>query len=261
MNKAAQLFQKWMDSSLVIRILIGLVIGAVLGLCVPGWTWIGILGQIFVSALKAVAPVLVAILVLSAIAKAHGGLGSRFRTVIRLYIVSTLTAALIAVIGSTLFPITLKLQDMAHGSAPSALSDVFSNLLTNLVSNPLASISSANYIGILFWAILIGLGLKMIARPATIEVVSDFADVITLIVRWIIQFAPFGILGLVFSAVSESGLDIFTTYGKLLLLLVGCMVFNTLIMNPLWSFIATRKNPYPLLWNCLKVSGLNAYSH
>lgn len=259
MNKAAQLFQKWMDSSLVIRILIGLVIGAVLGLCVPGWTWIGILGQIFVSALKAVAPVLVAILVLSAIAKARGGLGSRFRTVIRLYIVSTLTAALIAAIGSTLFPITLKLQDMAHGSAPNALSDVFSNLLTNLVSNPLASISSANYIGILFWAILIGLGLKMIARPATIEVVSDFADVITLIVRWIIQFAPFGILGLVFSAVSESGLDIFTTYGKLLLLLVGCMVFNTLIMNPLWSFIATRKNPYPLLWNCLKVSGLNAF--
>ncbi len=259
MNKAAQLFQKWMDSSLVIRILIGLVIGAVLGLLVPGWTWIGILGQIFVSALKAVAPVLVAILVLASIAKAHGGLGSRFRTVIRLYIVSTLTAAFVAVVASKLFPIKLQLQEMAQGSAPSALSDVFGNLLTNLVSNPLASVSSANYIGILFWAVLIGLGLKMIAKPSTIDVVADFADVITLIVRWIIQFAPFGILGLVFSAVSESGLEIFTTYGKLVLLLVGCMVFNTLIMNPLWSFIATRKNPYPLLWNCLKVSGLNAF--
>lgn len=259
MNKAAQLFQKWMDSSLVIRILIGLVIGAVLGLLVPGWTWIGILGQIFVSALKAVAPVLVAILVLASIAKAHGGLGSRFRTVIRLYIVSTLTAAFVAVVASKLFPIKLQLQEMAQGSAPSALSDVFGNLLTNLVSNPLASVSSANYIGILFWAVLIGLGLKMMAKPSTIDVVADFADVITLIVRWIIQFAPFGILGLVFSAVSESGLEIFTTYGKLVLLLVGCMVFNTLIMNPLWSFIATRKNPYPLLWNCLKVSGLNAF--
>jgi len=259
MNKAAQLFQKWMDSSLVIRILIGLVIGAVLGLLVPEWTWIGILGQIFVSALKAVAPVLVAILVLASIAKAHGGLGSRFRTVIRLYIVSTLTAAFVAVVASKLFPIKLQLQDMAQGSAPSALSDVFGNLLTNLVSNPLASVSSANYIGILFWAVLIGLGLKMMAKPSTIDVVADFADVITLIVRWIIQFAPFGILGLVFSAVSESGLEIFTTYGKLVLLLVGCMVFNTLIMNPLWSFIATRKNPYPLLWNCLKVSGLNAF--
>ena len=104
MNKAAQLFQKWMDSSLVIRILIGLVIGAVLGLLVPGWTWIGILGQIFVSALKAVAPVLVAILVLASIAKANGGLGSRFRTVIRLYVISTLTAAFVAVVGSKLFP-------------------------------------------------------------------------------------------------------------------------------------------------------------
>jgi serine/threonine transporter len=203
--------------------------------------------------------VLVAILVLASIAKANGGLGSRFRTVIRLYVISTLTAAFVAVVGSKLFPIQLQLQDMAQGSAPSALSDVFSNLLTNLVSNPLASVSSANYIGILFWAVLIGLGLKMIAKPSTISVVSDFADVITLIVRWIIQFAPFGILGLVFSAVSQSGLEIFTTYGKLVLLLVGCMVFNTLILNPLWSFIATRKNPYPLLWNCLKVSGLNAF--
>jgi serine/threonine transporter len=259
MSKAAQLFQKWMDSSLVLRILIGLVIGAILGLTLPGWTWIGILGQIFVSALKAVAPVLVAILVMASIAKAHGGLGSRFGTVIQLYIVSTLTAAFVAVAGSTLFPVTLKLQDMAQGNAPSALSDVFGNLLTNLVSNPLASISSANYIGILFWAVLLGLGLKALAKPATIQVVSDFADVVALIVKWIIQFAPFGILGLVFSAVSESGLEIFTTYGRLVLLLVGCMAFNTLVMNPLWAFMATHKNPYPLLWACLKESGLNAF--
>ena len=259
MSKAAQLFQKWMDSSLVLRILIGLVIGAILGLTLPGWTWIGILGQIFVSALKAVAPVLVAILVMASIAKAHGGLGSRFGTVIQLYIVSTLTAAFVAVAGSTLFPVTLKLQDMAQGNAPSALSDVFGNLLTNLVSNPLASISSANYIGILFWAVLLGLGLKALAKPATIQVVSDFADVVALIVKWIIQFAPFGILGLVFSAVSESGLEIFTTYGRLVLLLVGCMAFNTLVMNPLWAFLSTHKNPYPLLWACLKESGLNAF--
>jgi len=259
MINVSQLFKKWMDSSLVLRILIGLVMGAVLGLVVPGWTWIGILGRIFVSALKAVAPVLVAILVMASIAKAHGGLGSRFRTVIRLYIISTLTAAFVAVVGSTLFPITLKLQDMAQGSAPSALSDVFSNLLTNLVSNPVGSITSANYIGILFWAVLMGLGLKALAKPGTIQVVSDFADVVALIVKWIIQFAPFGILGLVFSAVSESGLEIFTTYGKLVLLLVGCMAFNALVMNPLWSFLTTHKNPYPLLWACLKESGLNAF--
>ena len=253
------IFQKWAQSSLVLRILIGLVIGAVLGLTLPGWTWIGILGTIFVSALKAIAPVLVAILVAASIAKAHGGLGGRFRTVISLYLVSTLGAALVAVVGSSLFPITLRLQDVAEGSAPSALTDVFTNLLTNMVTNPLMSISQANYIGILFWAILAGLGLKLIASKETIRVVSDLADVVSLLVKWIIQFAPFGILGLVFSAVSESGLEIFTTYGKLILLLVGCMLFNTLVLNPLWSFIATGKNPYPLLWTCLKESGLNAF--
>ena len=254
-----KLLKKWTESSLVLRILAGLIVGAVLGLLLPGWTWVGILGTLFVSALKAVAPVLVAILVMASIAKAHGGLGPRFRTVILLYLVSTLGAALVAVIGSSLFPITLKLQDVAEGSAPSALTDVFTNLLSNMVSNPLASLTSANYIGILFWAILLGLGLKLVASPGTIQVVSDFADVVALTVKWIIQFAPFGIMGLVFSAVSESGLEIFTTYGRLVLLLVGCMLFNTLVLNPLWSFIATHKNPYPLLWTCLKESGLQAF--
>ena len=118
---------------------------------------------------------------------------------------------------------------------------------------------SFHYFGILFWAILLGLGLKRLASPATIQVVSDLADVVTLMVKWIIQFAPFGILGLVFTAVSESGLEVFTLYGRLLLLLVGCMLFNTLLMNPLWSFLVTRRNPYPLLWTCLKESGLNAF--
>ena len=254
-----KLLRKWTESSLVLRILAGLSVGAVLGLLLPGWTWVGILGTLFVSTLKAVAPVLVAILVMASIAKAHGGLGPRFRTVILLYLVSTLGAALVAVIGSSLFPITLKLQDVAEGSAPSALTDVFTNLLSNMVSNPLASLTSANYIGILFWAILLGLGLKLVASPGTIQVVSDFADVVALTVKWIIQFAPFGIMGLVFSAVSESGLEIFTTYGRLVLLLVGCMLFNTLVLNPLWSFIATHKNPYPLLWTCLKESGLQAF--
>ena len=259
MNIFGKLLRKWTGTSLVLRILIGLVIGAILGLVAPDWTWIGILGKVFVSALKAVAPVLVAVLVAASIAKAGSGLGPRFRTVIALYLVSTLTAALMAVVGSTLFPITLQLQDVAEGSAPSALGDVFSNLLTNMVTNPLMSISSANYIGILFWSVLTGLALKKLASPGTIRVVSDFADVLALLVKWIIQFAPFGILGLVYAAVAESGLEIFTTYGKLILLLVGCMLFNALLLNPLWSFIATRKNPYPLLWECLKESGLNAF--
>lgn len=253
------LLRKWRETSLVLRIFVGLVAGAILGLVVPGWSGIGILGTVFVSALKAVAPVLVAVLVMASIAKANGGLGPRFRTVIGLYLLSTLAAALVAVVGSKLFPVTLRLQDVAEGGAPSALTDVFLNLIGNMVSNPLASIASANYIGILFWAILGGVGLKLLASETTIRVVSDFADVITQIVKWIIQFAPFGILGLVFTAVAESGLDIFTTYGRLILLLVGCMLFNALLLNPLWSLLATGKNPYPLLWACLKESGLNAF--
>jgi serine/threonine transporter len=258
-NQFAALLKKWADSSLILRIFIGLVIGAVLALLVPGWTWIGILGKLFVGALKAIAPILVAMLVVASIAKAQGGLGSRFKTVIKLYIVSTLAAAVVAVVGSFLFPVTLQLEDVVETSAPAALSDVFSNLLTNMVTNPVTSLASANYIGILFWSILIGLGLKLVASSATIQVISDLADVVSQVVRWIIQFAPFGILGLVFSAVSENGLEIFSTYGQLILLLVGCMLFNTLVLNPLWSFIATHKNPYPLLWTCLKESGLQAF--
>ena len=257
--KHTSLAKKWAATSLILRIFIGLVIGAVLALVLPGWTWIGILGKLFVGALKAIAPVLVAVLVISSIARARGSLGSRFKTVIGLYILSTLGAALVAVAGSFLFPVTLDLDDAVEASAPAALSDVFSNLLTNMVTNPVTSLATANYIGILFWSILIGLGLKLSASSSTLQVVSDLADVVALTVRWIIQFAPFGIMGLVFTAVSENGLEIFSTYGKLILVLVGCMLFNTLVLNPLWSFIATRKNPYPLLWTCLKESGLQAF--
>ncbi len=254
-----ELLRKWSELSLVFRILIGLSIGVVLGLIVPGWTAIGILGKMFVNALKAIAPILVMVLVASSISKAGKGLGSRFRTVISEYMLSTFIAAIGAVIGSFLFPITLDLHDAVVANAPGALSDVFTNLLNNMVTNPVTSIAEANYIGILFWSIVIGIGLKYKASPSTIHVVSDIAEVITICVKWIIQLAPFGIMGLVFSAVSENGLEIFTTYGYLMLLLVGCMLVNALLFNPLIAFFLIRRNPYPLLFECLKVSGLNAF--
>ena len=253
------LLSKWSQTSLVLRILAGLIIGTVLGLVVPQWTGIGILGTIFVSALKAIAPVLVAVLVAASIAKAGGGLGPRFRVVISQYMISTFIAALCAVAGSFLFPVTLQLSDIANRAAPGALTDVFTNLLTNMVSNPMMSISQANYIGILFWAILTGLALKMKASEHTISVVQDFSEVITLTVKWVIQFAPFGILGLVFTSVSQSGMEVFSTYGRLILLLVGCMMTNTLIFNPLIFYVMLRRNPYPLLFTCLKESGLQAF--
>ena len=252
-------FKKWASVSLVARIVIGLVIGAVLGLTVPQWTFFTMLGQVFVSALKAIAPVLVAVLITASIAKAGEGLGSRFRVVILYYMFSTFVAAVCAVVGSFLFPVTLQLNDAADAAAPSALTDVFSNLLTNMVSNPLLSVSGANYVGILFWAIIAGFALKLKASETTIGVVSDLAEVISVAVKWCIQFAPFGILGLVFTAVSEGGLDVFTTYGQLVLLLVGCMLVNALLSNPLISFLILKKNPYPLLLLCLKESGLNAF--
>ena len=259
MNQLRLLLKRWKDTSLVWRIFGGLVIGTLLGLLAPGLSAIGILGVVFVSALKAIAPVLVAVLVCASIAKARGGLGSRFRTVITLYLLTTFCAAIVAVVASFLFPVTMRLQDAATGEAPGALSDVFTNLLSNLVSNPLLSVSSANYIGILFWAIIVGLAMKLRAGETTIRVMSDLAEVVSLVVTWVIQFAPFGIMGLVFSSVSESGLEIFTDYGRLLLLLVGCMLTVALVMNPLIAFLYTRRNPYPLLWQCLRESGLNAF--
>ncbi len=253
------ILRKWTGMSLVVRILIGLVIGAVLGLVVPQWSGIGILGKVFVSALKAIAPVLVGVLVMSSVAKAQKGLGPRFRVVIGLYLFTTFCAALLAVSASFLFPVTLDLAEAESLPAPDSLSDVFTTLLTNTVDNPLMALSSANYVGVLFWAIVLGFALKLKGSATTIGVVSDFAEVVSQAVRWVIEFAPFGILGLVFTSVSESGLAIFTTYGKLLLLLVGCMLCTALVVNPLIHFLLLRKNPYPLLWACLKESGLNAF--
>ncbi len=259
MKRIKTILRWWTSTSLVLRIFIGLVIGAVLGLTVPGWTVVGILGEVFVNTLKAIAPILVFVLVASSIARAGGGLGPRFRILIVCYLLSTFIAALLTVAASFLFPVTLQLGEGALMEAPGDLTDVFTHLLTNMVANPLQAISNANYIGILFWAIIIGIALKMKAGATTINMVHDFAEVISQVVRWVIQFAPFGILGLVFSSVSESGMEVFTTYGHLVLLLVGCMVVNALVSNPLISFLLIRRNPYPLLFRCLKESGLNAF--
>ena len=257
--KIRNYIKKWTQISLVFRILIGLTTGILLGVFCPQLTAISILGQVFVSALKAIAPVLVAILVAASVARAHSGLGNRFTTVITLYLFSTLIAAVVAVVGCYLFPVTIVLNDSAANAAPVGLKEVFSTLLTNMVANPLVSVSSANYIGILFWAIVAGLGLKLRATQQTIEIVDNLAKVVAQVVSWVIQFAPFGILGLVFSSVSESGLEIFTSYGKLVLLLVGSMLFTALVVNPVIVAFYIRKNPYPLVWLCLKESGLNAF--
>lgn len=258
--KIKNIVKKYNDTNLILRIAIGLVIGIVLGLVIPKVTVIGLLGDIFVGALKAIAPLLVFVLVISAIANASGSIGKRFRNVIILYMVSTLLAAIVAVAASYIFPITLTLDAAADGySAPGGIGEVLENLMMNIVANPIKSISEANYIGVLSWAVLIGLGIKVVKNETLNNVMQGLSDAVGKVVHWIIAIAPFGILGLVFKLVSENGLSIFADYGKLLAVLVGCMLTVALIVDPLIAGICLRKNPYPLVFRCLKESGLTAF--
>ena len=253
------LIQKWNSISLIVRIAIGLVIGAILGLTVPNATVVTIFGSVFVGALKAIAPILVFVLIISALANAGKGLGPQFRTVILLYMVSTLLASVLAVFASFAFPVTLKLTDAVTNEAPGGIWEVLGNLITNMVQNPITAMTSANYIGILTWAVILGLAFKNLASDATKEMLTNISDAVSQAVRWIINLAPLGIMGLVFESVSTNGLGIFTDYGKLLVVLVGCMFTVALVINPLLIFICLRKNPYPLVFKCLKESGVTAF--
>ncbi|MEI3377451.1 MAG: serine/threonine transporter SstT [Coriobacteriales bacterium] len=257
------LIRKWNSIGLIWRIVIGLVIGAVLGVCSQAFAWdqlivIDLLGTLFVSALKAVAPVLVFFLVLSALANAKTA-GS-MKTVVLLYIISTVLSAFIAVLASFVFPVDITLasppEDVA--ASPEGIGAVLLTLVTNIFSNPVDALMKGNYIGILAWAIVLGIALRA-AKQSTKNVFENVSEAITRVVRWIINLAPFGILGLVYTAVSTSGLEIFTSYGAIILLLVGCMLFIAFVVNPIIVFICIRKNPYPLVLRCLKDSGITAF--
>lgn len=251
----------YIGTSLILRILAGVVIGTLLAMFLPGYDGMAILGDLFVGALKGIAPVLVAVLVASAIAKSGSGLSSRFNTVITLYLFTTLMAAVFAVFASHFFPVGISVDNVAsaEGAAPGALNEVFRKILKDITSNPLAAIANANYLSILFWAVVIGLAMKVVASERTISSLSEWADAVSKVVGWIIQCAPFGIMGLVYTSVSTSGLEIFTTYGRLLCLLVGCMLAVSLVVNPIIVGILLKRNPYPLVWRCLKESGVSAF--
>lgn len=255
-----KLWNKWTEIALVKRILVGLVLGAILGLTVPGATGISILGDVFVSALKAIAPLLVFFLVISSLCNAGNSHGGVIKTVIILYMFSTVLAAVIAVFTSMAFPVKLTLATAAatDTAAPQGIAEVLNNLLLNVVANPVSSLVNANYVGILTWAILLGLAFRA-ANDMTKNVLNDIANGTSTVVSWIINMAPFDIFGLVFNTVSTNGLEIFTTYGKLLALLVGCMLFIYFVTNPLLVYWCIRKNPYPLIFHCLKRSALTAF--
>ena len=249
----------WQSINLLIRIVIGLCVGAILGVMIPDNSLVPMFGKVFVGLLKGVAPVLVFILIIGALTNASGNIGSRFKTVIMLYVIGTLLAAASAVLFSTVFPVTMTLTDAVSDAAPSGIGQVLSTIITNMVANPVAALMNANYVGILTWAIIFGLAFKKLANDSTRKVISDFASVVAKAVAWIIQVAPFGIMGLVFSSVAESGLAIFADYGVLLAVLVGTMFVMAFIVNPLIGYIFLKRNPYPLVFRCLKESGVTAF--
>ena len=254
-----RIIRAWNKASLIKRILIGMLLGASLGLLFPSLSGLGILGDLFVGGLKAIAPVLVFTLVANALSQHQKGQDTNMKTVIFLYLLGTFAAALVAVLASFLFPVQITLSSASTEIAPpDGIGQVLSNLLLNLVDNPLNAIVKANYIGILSWAVVFGLAMREASKNSK-ELLKTMAGVTSKIVEWIINLAPFGIMGLVFKTISDKGITSLANYGILLGLLVTTMAFVALVINPLIAFLFMRKNPYPLVLKCLRVSGITAF--
>lgn len=253
-------FKIWNRTPLIKRIAIGVVIGLFLGLLLPKLSLIGLLGQMFVGGLKAIAPLLVFVLVANALSQHEEGQKSNMSMVIGLYLVGTFSAAFVAVLVNYIFPLTLTLTKSAETdlAAPQGIAEVFQTLLLKLVDNPINAIATANYIGVLTWAVVFGLAMRNVS-PATKELLQTLSEVTSKVVTWIINLAPIGILGLVFTTISENGVGILADYGLLIAVLVGTMLTVALVVNPLIAFIMMRENPYPLVFRCLRESGLTAF--
>lgn len=255
------LIQKWNSINLIKRIICGLIVGIILGLAIPQASVISILGDLFVGALRGIAPLLVFFLVMSSLCHMGKGQKTNMKFVVVLYLLGNILSALAAVISSRLFPIMLTFSENTNTSdvtPPSGVAEVLKNLLMNIVSNPVDALVNANYIGILAWAIIFGIALKA-ASETTKTVIENISDATSTAVRWIISLAPFGIMGLIFTTISEQGLGVLLSYGRLICVLVGTMLFVALVINPVVTFICTRQNPYPLVLRCLKDSGLTAF--
>ncbi|AEI41721.1 serine/threonine transporter SstT [Paenibacillus mucilaginosus] len=253
------LLLKWNQMSLVKRIFAGIILGVLLALVLPGASGVSLLGSLFVSALKAVAPLLVLLLVMSAISRHQKGHQTNMKSILALYGTSTFLAGLIAVIASFVFPVSLSLvQSTEDLSPPQGIVEVIKTLLFQVVDNPVNALMNANYIGILTWAILLGLVLRG-AKDSTKDMLTNLSDAVSQIVKWVIQLAPIGIMGLVFNSITTNGLSSLLDYGKLLLILIGCMLFIALVVNPLIVYVNIRRNPYPLVLTCLRESGITAF--
>ncbi|RFU69854.1 serine/threonine transporter SstT [Peribacillus saganii] len=254
------ILKKWSRLSLVKQIIAGLIIGIILAVSIPEAAKpVVIFGSLFVGALKAIAPVLVLFLVMSAIAQHKSGHQTNMKSIMVLYLLGTFLAGLIAVIVSFIFPVSLTLAESAKGvTPPGGVVEVLKSLLLNVVDNPVNAIVNANYIGILAWAVILGLALRN-AADSTKTMIANVSDAVSKMVSWVIMFAPLGIMGLVFDSITSNGIDALLSYGKLLAVLIGCMVFVALVVNPMLVFVVIRQNPYPLVFKCLKESGITAF--
>lgn len=255
-----KLINAWNRLSLVKRIIVGLVIGIILAITAPSVAKpLTLFGSLFVGALKAVAPALVLFIVTGAISQHKSGKQTNMKTVIILYLLGTFLAGAAAVVASFMFPVSLTLAAGAENvTPPGGVVDVLKALLLNLVDNPVKALFNANYIGILSWAVLLGFALKN-AADSTKTLINNISDALSQIVIWVINFAPLGIMGLVIDTIVTSGIGSLLSYGKLLVLLLGCMIFVALVLNPLMVYATIRQNPYPLVFKCLRESGITAF--
>ncbi|MET3558637.1 serine/threonine transporter [Streptococcus rupicaprae] len=250
----------WGRMSLIRRIVAGVVLGVMLGLLLPKLSVIGLLGDLFVGGLKAIAPLLVFALVANALSRTRQGQKTNMRTVVMLYLFGTFLAAFVAVLAHFLFPVSLVLPEagVADVTPPQGVGEVFQTLLMRMVDNPVNAVATGNYIGVLTWAVIFGLAMRSVSE-ATKHLLDTFAEVTSKVVAGIINLAPFGIMGLVYNTIATNGLGIVAAYGKLLVVLVGCMLLVALLANPLIAFVMMRTNPYPLVFQCLRESGVTAF--
>lgn len=261
MEKTQSVFIRFIvNGSLVKQILIGLVAGIVLALVsTPAAIAVGLLGSLFVGALKAVAPVLVLMLVIASIANHKKGQKTSIRPILFLYVLGTFSAALVAVVVSFIYPSTLILvAESADITPPSGIVEVLHGLLNSIIANPIHALLNANYIGILAWAVGLGIALRH-AADTTKALINDMSDAVTLVVRVVIRFAPLGIFGLVASTIAATGFGALQLYAQLLVVLIGCMLLVALVVNPLIVYWKIRRNPYPLVFACLRESGVTAF--
>lgn len=259
-KQQSRVFSLFFKGSLVKQILVGLVAGILLAWLAPEVAkMMSLLGTLFINALKAVAPVLVWVLVMASIANHRQGQKSNIRPVLVLYLLATFFAALTAVVASFMFPSVLTLVvNESQLSPPENIAEVLKGVLINVVANPVDALINGNYMGILAWSIGLGLALRH-ASDTTKALTQDLADAVTNLVRVVIRLAPIGIFGLVSSTIATTGFEVLAGYLQVLIVLIGCMLFVALVVNPLIVFWKIRSNPYPLVWACLRESGVTAF--